>query len=190
VLIHNAGVMPQERAESVDGHELCLATHVLGPHLLTRLLLPALEAAAGARVIWVTSGGMYAHKLDLSDLEYVEGSYRPAVAYARTKRMQVALADEWSRRTGLVVHSMHPGWADTPGIEASLPAFRRVIGPALRSPEQGADTTVWLAAATRPGQTSGELWHDRTIRTKYYMPWTHESADERAWLYDRCDELV
>lgn len=90
----------------------------------------------------------------------------------------------------LVVHSMHPGWADTPGIAASLPTFRRALGPALRSPEQGADTTVWLAAAPAPGQTSGELWHDRATRAKHYLPWSRESTDERAEFYDKCEELV
>src|SRR4051794_9622418 len=69
-IIHNAGVMPPRRGETAEGHELALATHVLGPHLFTRLL-PA------ERSIWVSSGGMYAQKLITDDLEYLKSEYKP-----------------------------------------------------------------------------------------------------------------
>ena len=193
VLVHNAGVMPAERSVSVDGHELCLATHVLGPHLLTRLLMPSLRGAETARVVWVSSGGMYSQKLDVDDLEYSRGSYRPTTAYARTKRMQVVLAEQWAHRLapdGVVVHSMHPGWADTPGVAASLPGFRRATGPVLRSPEQGADTTVWLGAAYAPLKTTGRLWHDRAIRPVHYFPWTREAPGDAERLFALCDQLT
>lgn len=49
--------------------------------------------------------------------------------------------------TGVAFHAMHPGWADTPGLAAALPRFRRVMRPLLRTPEQGADTITWLATA-------------------------------------------
>ena len=192
-LIHNAGVMPAVRSVSVDGHELCLATHVLGPHLLTRLLTPALREAETERVVWVSSGGMYAQKLDIEDLEYSRGAYRPTAAYARTKRMQVVLAAQWASRLAddsVVVHSMHPGWADTPGVSASLPVFRRVTRPALRSPEQGADTIVWLCAADQPGRLTGRFWHDRAIRPEHYLPWTREQPGEAERLFDLCDALT
>ena len=87
-LIHNAGVMPPERTESPQGHELTLATHVLGPLLLTELLKPLLS---NGRVIFVASGGMYTQQLPTDDPEYRHGSYRGATAYARSKRIQVAL---------------------------------------------------------------------------------------------------
>ena len=51
--------------------------------------------------------------------------------------------------TGIVVHSMHPGWADTAGIQHAMPVFRKVVGPILRSDAEGADTIVWLGAAAR-----------------------------------------
>ena len=197
VLIHNAGVMPAQRDESVDGHELTLATHVLGPHLLTRLLTPALRQSGSGRVIWVSSGGMYSQKLNVDDLEYTRGGYRPTTAYARTKRMQVVMAAQWAQRLapdgatdGVVVHSMHPGWADTPGVAASLPGFRRVTGPVLRNPAQGADTTVWLSAAAEPGQLTGRFWHDRAIRPEHYLPWTREAPGDAERLFGLCDQLT
>jgi dehydrogenase/reductase SDR family member 12 len=152
-LVHNAGVLPPERTETADGHELAVATHVLGPHLLTKELRPALAADHDARVVFVSSGGMYAQRLRVDDPEFHEGEYGGTAAYARTKRMQVVLAQLWAQRLAepvehrVAVHAMHPGWADTPGITDSLPRFAKVVTPILRSSEQGADTAVWLLAS-------------------------------------------
>jgi dehydrogenase/reductase SDR family protein 12 len=188
VLVHNAGTLPPRRAETADGNEVTLATHVLGPFLLTALLRPALAAARG-RVVFVTSGGMYTSGLRVDDPQYADGEYSGARAYARTKRMQVVLAQEWARRLGpdgVVAHSTHPGWADTPGVTASLPGFNKVMGPLLRTPEQGADTVVWLAAAPEATRLTGRFWHDRRPRPTHFGPWTKESADQRAALWDLC----
>ena len=178
VLVHNAGVMPPQRTESPDGHELSLATHVLGPVLMTERLRPLLAAAHGARVVLVSSGGMYTQRLPVSDPEFEQGGYDGTRAYARTKRMQVSLTplmqERWAA-DGVAVHVMHPGWADTPGIATSMPRFHRLVGPVLRSPEQGADTVVWLAATT-PAPGGGQLWHDRAPRPEHYLP-TTRAAD-------------
>jgi hypothetical protein len=71
---------------------------------------------------------------------------------------------------------MHPGWADTPGLAIALPGFHRVMGPILRSPQQGADTVVWLATADTGRLGSGQFWHDRRPRSEYLLPWTRESS--------------
>jgi NAD(P)-dependent dehydrogenase (short-subunit alcohol dehydrogenase family) len=188
VLVHNAGALPAERVESADGHEQSVATHVLGPVLLTELLLPLLSGH-DARVVLVSSGGMYAQRLPVEDPEYVEGDYRGATAYARSKRMQVALAsllqERWSA-AGLTVHAMHPGWADTPGVATSLPLFRTVMRPLLRDADAGADTVVWLAATCRrlPG---GLFWHDRAPRPTHYLRRTRETPQDldRLWAWVR-----
>lgn len=186
VLVHNAGAMPPSRQETADGHEVALATHVLGPVLMTELLRPVLQ---GARVVVVSSGGMYAQKLAASDPEFRAGEYTGTVAYARTKRMQVALApvlqERWAA-DGIALHTMHPGWADTPGIVTSLPGFHKVMGPLLRDPATGADTIVWLAA-TDPAPGGGQFWMDRAPRPEHYLRTTRESADDldRLWTYVR-----
>lgn len=193
VLIHNAGVMPARRTETAEGNELMLATHVLGPHLLTALLRPALTASEGARVIWVSSGGMYGQRLQVADIQYREGEYRPTTGYARTKRMQVVLARLWNEHlmgTGVVVHSAHPGWAATAGVTESLPRFAKLTRPILRSPEQGADTFVWLAAAEQGGSDGGRFWQDRATRPDHYLNSTHESAADRRALWDACQRLT
>lgn len=196
-LVHNAGVLPAERGESPQGHELALATHVLGPFLLTRELRPVLRAGSTptdpSRVVFVSSGGMYTAPLRTDDPEFREGRYSGGAAYARTKRMQVVLsellADDLAD-DGIVVHSMHPGWADTPGVAGSMPGFHRLTGPLLRTSEQGADTAVWLVAAAEPGHCSGLFWHDRAPRPTHYLPRTAETPAGRAALWTLCVEAV
>jgi dehydrogenase/reductase SDR family protein 12 len=188
VLVHNAGLMPPERTETAEGHEVALATHVLGPLLLTERLRTPLAADAG-RVVFVSSGGMYTQSLHDEDPEYREGTYRGATAYARTKRMQVVLAEllaDHLAADGITVQSCHPGWADTPGISGSLPGFHKLVGPLLRSPQEGADTAVWLAAADEPGRTTGRFWQDRAVRTTQALPWTHDTPERRERLWQYC----
>ena len=188
-LVHNAGVMPDERTESAQGIELALATHVVGPLLLTELLRPALAVSGDGRVVVVSSGGMYSAPLTASwvdDLQYREGQYRGIRAYARTKRLQVVMAEHLARRCdpeGIAVHSMHPGWAATEGITDKLPWFARLTGPILRDAASGADTMVWLAAAAEAGSTSGLFWTDRRPRPTSYLPWAQgdPALGRRAW---------
>jgi NAD(P)-dependent dehydrogenase (short-subunit alcohol dehydrogenase family) len=185
--------MPSGRSLSVDGHELTLATHVLGPHLLTSLLQPLLVADGDARVVFVSSGGMYPHKLRVDDPEYAVGEYRPAVAYARTKRMQVVLAELWASHlagTGVSVHSMHPGWAATPGVSTSLPTFEKVMRPLLRTAAEGADTAVWLMHAPSGELGSGRFWHDRVARPTDLLPSTRSTEAQKQQLWDFCENSV
>ena len=165
-LVHNAGAMPKERVETSQGHETQLACHVLGPHLITERLLPLLRNADGASVVFMSSGGMYSAGLSADDLESTSGRYNGVRVYARTKRMQVVLADAWAQRlagTHVRVESMHPGWVETPGVAESLPMFRVLTRPLLRDTADGADTAVWLVA-TRPESRPGHFWHDRAQR--------------------------
>jgi dehydrogenase/reductase SDR family protein 12 len=65
---------------------------------------------------------------------------------------------------------------------ASLPEFHRVTKRVLRTPEEGADTIVWLAAATEAGRVSGEFWLDRRRHAKHVLPGTRETPAERRKL--------
>ena len=192
VLVNNAGVLTPERQLSADGIELTLATNVIGPFLLTQLLLPLLEASAPSRVINVSSGGMYTQKLNVDDLQTERRPFDGPAVYARTKRAEVVLTEMWARRlagTGVSVHAMHPGWADTPGIRSSLPRFHRLARPLLRSAEEGADTIVWLGAAPEPAESSGGFWHDRARRRTHIWPGTKETTLERQRLWNECAAL-
>lgn len=185
-VVHNAGAMFAERSLTDDRLERTYQVHVVGPFLLTQLLLPVLRAAAPSRVVFVTSGGMYTQRLDVDRIDSPDG-YRGAVAYARAKRAQVALTRAFARREGpdgVCFHVAHPGWASTPGVAASLPGFQRLLGPVLRSPEQGAETTAYLVlAADLPG--AGRLWHDRRVRSAHKVAWTTTPTGEVDRLWDR-----
>jgi NAD(P)-dependent dehydrogenase (short-subunit alcohol dehydrogenase family) len=192
VLVHNAGALLSSRERSPQGHELTFAVHVLAPLLLTHELRPQLEAADGSRVVTVTSGGMYTARLDLGDLQLERRDYDGPAFYAHAKRAQVVLTAELQRRFGgdVSFHAMHPGWTETPGVEKSLPRFHALTKPLLRSPEAGADTIVWLAAADRPPSEPGRLWMDRRPRPEHRVPWTQEEPGEAALLYEACAELA
>jgi NAD(P)-dependent dehydrogenase (short-subunit alcohol dehydrogenase family) len=193
VLVHNAGALPDTRVPSAEGHELTLATHVLGPWLLTRELLPKLSVSDDARVVFVTSGGMYTQRLSLEDCEWQRRAYDGVAAYAQTKRMQVVLArllaDEFPT-DAFTVSAMHPGWADTPAVRSSLPRFWRAMRGRLRTPAEGADTVLWLAASRAARGRSGLLWFDRIPRSAHLLPWTRETARERAALRELCERLT
>jgi dehydrogenase/reductase SDR family member 12 len=187
VVVNGASILPSEYRLSDDGIELTVATNLVGPFLLTNLLIPRLTANAPARIITVSSGGMYTESLDVDDLEMSPAGFKGATAYARTKRAQVALSELWAERlagTGVVSHSTHPGWVDTPGLADSLPGFHTVMGPLLRTPDQGADTIVWLAAADRPLSSSGGFWHDREERPVHRLRRTQAPSGERERLWE------
>jgi NAD(P)-dependent dehydrogenase (short-subunit alcohol dehydrogenase family) len=158
---------------------------VLAPVLLTELLAPVL--VDGARMLFVTSGGMYGQRLVEDDLEYERGDYSPTTAYARSKRVQVELLPLLKQRwPSLCVYATHPGWADTPGVQTSLPRFRAVMRPVLRDADGGAETTVWLAA-TQPAPVGGTLWHDRRQRPFHLLPTTRprEGSVDATWAWVR-----
>ncbi len=192
VLVNNAGALLGERTLSVDGVELTFATNVLGPFLLTNLLTPLLKKSAPARIVNVSSGGMYTQRIHVEDLQSAHGEFDGATAYARTKRAQVILTEQWAQRlegSGVVAHAMHPGWADTPGLESSLPRFYGAARRLLRTPQEGADTIVWLGAAPEPARCSGGFWHDRRERPTDRVPWTRETSEDRERLWAECERF-
>ena len=196
VLVDNAGAIFPERIDGPDGIEATLATLVVGPFALVSGLLPLLQRTAGSRVIAVTSGGMYTQGVHFDDLQWVTEPFSGPRAYARAKRVQVALVREWARRlgpsdasSGITVNAMHPGWADTPGLAEALPGFHRLMGPLLRSPAEGAETLVWLAAAPEAGERSGGLFLDRRPRPFDRFPGTRLSAGDRRRLWQTVVEL-
>ncbi|KAK6940069.1 Short-chain dehydrogenase/reductase SDR [Dillenia turbinata] len=210
-LVNNAGLLENNRVTTSEGcdlssqsssvsftsqFELNFAVNVLGTYALTELMLPLLEKAApDARVITVTSGGMYTsqltedlqvtyiRKLDVyllktSDLWYFikflmqfSGSnFNGVEQYARNKRIQVALTEKWAERyknKGVGFYSMHPGWAETPGVAKSLPSFNEKLSEKLRTSEQGADTIIWLALQPQNKLASGALYFDRAEAPKH-----------------------
>ena len=191
-LVHAAGALFPEYRRSPAGGELTLATAVLAPFRLTWWLSPLLRRADAADIVTVSSGGMYTQPFDLSRLEMDPDSYRGTTAYARAKRAQVVLSHEWARRwgaDGVASYASHPGWADTPGLASGLPTFAK-LGPLLRTPAEGADTVVWLAAGGARGAAPAEMegfFHDRHSRREYRVPgMEHVGPDDGARLWAWC----
>lgn len=187
ILVNNAGALFNPREETSEGLERSFALLLLSPFRLTEGLKPLLARAGPARVINVVSGGMYSQRLDLERLEAPPDAYSGSVAYARAKRGLMIVTQLWAQAweaDNIVVNAMHPGWARTPGVESALPTFNRLTGPLLRTPEQGADTIVWLATAMEAARVSGELFLDRVPRTTHLMASTRETALERSALME------
>ena len=197
-LIHNAGILPRDYSRGAWGLESTLATNLVAPFALTSCLLPRLRAGERSRIIWVSSGGMYTQRLVVEDLDTPQKGFDGVRAYARTKRAMVVLSELLAERLsddGIAVHAMHPGWADTPGVESSIPGFWKLTKAILRSPEEGADTLVWLAATEHAHLQPGLFWFDRKARSTYLLG-KRASEQERGRLWDalhrwaRLDEQI
>jgi dehydrogenase/reductase SDR family protein 12 len=189
VLINNAGALDPERRVTADGTEATVASQVVGPFLLTSLLLDRLAESAPARVLTMSSGGMYATGLTVDELEMAPDKYNGTEQYARAKRAQVTLTEMWAERhgdRGITFHALHPGWAATPGVDAGLPTFAKVMGPFLRTPAQGADTLVWLAADDAAFESNGRFWLDRRPRPIHKLPTTSrtDTPERRTQLWN------
>lgn len=184
IMLINAGILPHHYQLSPQGYESTLATNLLGHQLLIEELWSRL---AGGRLILLSSGGMYPVPLNIEQLFTPSASRFDGVRqYALTKRAQVILAELLSKRGAeqdTIVHSMHPGWVNTGGVKTSLPAFWKRMKDNLRTPEEGADTALWLAIADQPAESSGQFWFDRKRRAKrmFYQRPTSESLKQELW---------
>jgi dehydrogenase/reductase SDR family protein 12 len=189
VLINNAGALFNQHTLTSEGLEKSYALLLLSPWRLCERLLPLLENHdTTARIINVVSGGMYAERLNLKRLNMTTEGYRGARAYAQCKRALSIMTEVWAERWrehNIVVNAMHPGWSDTPGVQKSLPLFRRLTSLVLRSHAEGADTVVWMAQSNQAALSTGKLFLDREPRSTYLLGNNVESEDDRTALESR-----
>jgi NAD(P)-dependent dehydrogenase (short-subunit alcohol dehydrogenase family) len=176
VLINNVGVLLNQLQVTPEGHEASFVTNLLSHYLLTEGLMDTGRLATDGVVVNVSSGGLYAvplatHGLNITDPARYDGK----VAYALSKRGQVALTECWHRECGpggRRFYTMHPGWARTQGVRDALPVFWKIQNLILRTPRQGIDTVLWLVAA-RPAPGPDEvIWFDRKPRSTHAFPIT------------------
>ena len=165
VLINNAGMLSGARAVSADGYDLTFAVNHLAPFLLTNLLLAKLKSSAPARVIVVASEAHRRARLDFADLmnRSVSGLMP---AYARSKLANVLFARALAARlagSGVTVNALHPGVVYSNLFHRNR-ALRMLLGtlgrPFMRSPEEGARTSVYLATAPELSGQSGGCYRD------------------------------
>lgn len=194
VLINNAGALFNARAKTSEGIEQSTSLLLLSPVMLMQGLKPLLQAAGSARVVNVVSGGMYTQRLSMSWLRsgFAHRYDGPAV-YAQAKRALAIITQEWHAewaKQGVFINTMHPGWADTPGVQSALPTFRRVTKWILRSSEEGADTIIWMALDSALENVSGCLFLDRQARRYYLNKKTQERPTDRRALLAFIEDYV
>ncbi|ALV04940.1 SDR family NAD(P)-dependent oxidoreductase [Roseateles depolymerans] len=162
MLVNNAGIMAlPELQHSAQGWELQWATNFLGHFALTVGLHAALKAAGGARVVSVSSSAQLLGPVVFDDLHFRFRAYEPFAAYAQAKTACVLMAVEATRRwrdDGILANALHPGAIAT-GLQKhtgglKTPPERR------KTPEQGAATSVLLAASPLLSGVGGRYFED------------------------------
>jgi NAD(P)-dependent dehydrogenase (short-subunit alcohol dehydrogenase family) len=187
VLINNAGAIFATRQLSPDGIELTWALNHLAPFLLTSLLLDRMEGSDPARIITTSSDAHKGRTIPFDDLN-AEHSYgmRGFVRYGETKLANILFTLELARRlsdSGVTANCFHPGTVATGFNRNNGPLMRAamtVMRPFSRSPEQGAETLVWLAEAPELAAETGGYYVDKQ-RLAPSAAAQDEAAARRLW---------
>lgn len=165
LLVNNAGIYTSKRTLTGDGFERTWEVDYLAHFLLTNLLLDPLRRAAPSRVINVSSNGHQMGRIEFDNLNR-ETRWSGMRAYGQAKLAQILFTKEFARRfagTGVSAFSVHPGAVRTDwsrgGLGMRLGA--RIAWPFMLSPEQGADTIVWLASLGETDGWSGQYFAKR-----------------------------
>lgn len=205
VLVNNAGGMPAEKTLTSEGHESIMASALCGVMLLTERLLPALrqsKLAGGSRVINVVSGGGFTVGCpDTTDLDFTkfQSKYDPTLFYAFSKRAQILLTEMWPKKKqeerNIRVFAMHPGWAETEGVNEALEGGRLGVSSidGFRTAAQGADTIVWLGCVQREDalhDSNGKVFFDRAVTPSDVWRGTLTSEAQKEALWDAAMNYV
>jgi NAD(P)-dependent dehydrogenase (short-subunit alcohol dehydrogenase family) len=185
VLVNNAGLVLSERTETPDGIETQLAINHLAPFLLTNLLLDLLKESAPSRIVTVSSDAHRWAKIDLDDLQSRK-RYRGMQVYGKTKLANIMFTYELAERlegTGVTANCMHPGGVNTNfGNNQGGPMnlLFRLFKPFMRSPEQGADTLIYLASSPEVEGMTGKYLADRKVKAASDAAYD-ETTRKRLW---------
>jgi retinol dehydrogenase 14 len=182
VLINNAGVFSSKRITTADGIEMTFAVNHLAYFLLTNLLLDVLKASAPSRIVNVSSGDHSNGTIDFDDLQGEKG-YKGPKAYSQSKLANVLFTYELARRlegTGVTANCLHPGGRMPvrtnfgSGVSGVFGLMVRALRPLMISPEQGAETSIYLASSPEVEGVSGKYFVKKTEARS-----SDESYDEK-----------
>jgi retinol dehydrogenase 14 len=185
VLVNNAGAVFSKREETVDGIERTFALNHLAPFLLTNLLLGLLKETAPSRIVTVSSEARRGAEIDFDDLKS-ERRYRGLPVYGKSKLANILFSYELAERlrgTGVTANCLHPGSVNTnfgKGNRSLGLLLFRAFKPFMRTPEQGADTLIYLASSPEVEGTSGRYFSDRKVISSFEEP--HDvHTQKRLW---------
>ena len=165
VLVNNAGAMFTHRQLTPDGYEMTFALNHLNYFLLTNLLLDVLKASAPARIVNVSSGAHLRASLDFDNLQ-AEKHFASMQAYGQSKLANILFTYELGRRlegSGVTANALHPGFIATGFARNNGPLYNfgmKIIGMFIRKPEQGAQTSIYLASSPEVEGVSGKYFID------------------------------
>jgi retinol dehydrogenase-14 len=184
-LVNNAGVYLGRRTVTVDGLETTFAVNHLAYFLLTNLLLDRLKQSAPARIVNVSSSAHEGAQMNFDDLQS-ERRFRGMRAYGQSKLANLLFTYELARRlaeTGVTVNAVHPGLVATGWGNAGHPLLRlgiRLYHPFMLTPQEGADTVVYLASSSSVAGVSGAYFVKRAaVRSSAAS--NDETAQQRLW---------
>ncbi len=164
VLVNNAGALFQTRETTVDGFEKTFALDHLNYFLLTQLLMASLLGSPAARIVNVASAASSVGKIHFDDL-MLEKNYGSFKAYGQAKLANVMFNYQLSRflaETPVTVNALHPGGVATGfGGDSAVNTLYKVFRPLLKSPEQGAETVIYLATSPEVAGVSGRYFKDK-----------------------------
>jgi dehydrogenase/reductase SDR family protein 12 len=188
VLMNNVGVLLNEHELTAEGREKSFVTNLLSHFQLTEGLMEAGMFADEATIVNMSSGGMYNVPRSIKGLNTPDPKrYSGKIAYGFHKRAQVALTNYWNRKygdRGLRCYVTHPGWSKTPGVRFSLPTFWKIQNVLLRTPLQGGDTALWLAAERPEIGDEEVIWFDRKPRETHIFEHTRKPLCSEEELVD------
>ena len=166
--INNAGLFPPKQRWTDDGFEMQFGVNHLAPFLLTNLLLDRLKESQPARIVNVSSEAHRLGQIDLDDLEFRRRKYRSLRVYGVSKLLNVLFTLELAGRlegTGVTVNALHPGVVSTGLGDNNPPSLlsraMRLSKFLMRTPEKGAETSVFLASSPDVAGETGKYWIDR-----------------------------
>jgi NAD(P)-dependent dehydrogenase (short-subunit alcohol dehydrogenase family) len=173
ILVNNAGVMAAPPQRTREGWEFQFATNHLGHFALATGLHPALAEAGGARVVSLSSVGHVAAGVDFDDIHFERRPYDPMVAYGQSKTANalfaVAAATHWAD-DGITANAVHPG-AILSNLTRYLSAEElesaKSRGYTFKTPEQGAATSVLVAASPTVDGITGRYFEDCQLAERY-----------------------
>jgi NAD(P)-dependent dehydrogenase (short-subunit alcohol dehydrogenase family) len=185
VLVNNAGMMMATRERSAEGYDLTFAVNHLAPFLLTNLLLPRLTASGAGRVVVVASAAHRRARLDFDDLMNTKVSGL-LPAYARSKLANILFTRSLALRlrgSAVTANALHPGFVNSHLFHAT-PALRLLLAPLapflMRTPEQGAAGSVYLATSPQVTEVSG-AYYERGRQVAPSAAAQNAADGERLW---------